>query len=203
MEYLMKLKIFRRSYSVVEYKVSRLLEPNSEGIRSRIELLGELISSKKLGSIPDVYDQMKDIIAVTERNDRFQSDSDGLQQPDVFHSELRERAIEQVLSDIDYYSTVSRPGEKVSENELRDWAKSMADPNTYGDEMANMAIADRYRIQLVIFRAGELLTVVDPRDGNVEHRACLVNVGTHYKALLPRSELEMARKNSERLSKQN
>ncbi|CAF1466882.1 unnamed protein product [Rotaria sordida] len=197
---------------------------------------------------------MKEIIAATERNDRFQSDLDGkrllqlttaarsnlnidlynldvelqrqfelhsvevtgdgacafratlisgLQQPDVFHSELRERAIEQVLSDIDYYSTVSRPGEKVSENELRDWAKSMADPNTYGDEMANMAIADRYHIQLVIFRAGELLTVVDPRDGNVEHRVFLVNVGTHYKALLPRSELEMARKNSEHLSKQN
>ncbi|CAF2913327.1 unnamed protein product [Rotaria sp. Silwood2] len=79
----------------------------------------------------------------------------------------------------------------------------MADPNTYGDEMANMAIADRYHIQLVIFRAGELLTVVNPRDGYVKHTAFLVNVGTHYKALVPRYELEEARRNSERLSKKN
>ncbi|CAF1199153.1 unnamed protein product [Rotaria sp. Silwood1] len=232
--------------------IRRLLEPNCAGIRSRIELLGQLISSKKLDSIPNEYDQMKDIIAAIERNDRFQSDSDGkylhhltnaaksnlnsdlnnlddeiyrqfglhsvevtgdgacafratlisgLHQPDVYHSELRERAIEQVLNNIDYYSTVLRPGEKVSEKELKDWTNSMADPNTYGDEMANMAIVDRYHIQLVIFRAGELLTVVNPRDGYVKHTAFLVNVGTHYKALVPGYELEEARRNSERLSK--
>ncbi|CAF5181492.1 unnamed protein product, partial [Rotaria magnacalcarata] len=51
----------------------------------------------------------------------------GLHQSDVYHSDLRERAIEQVLNNIDYYSTVLRPGEKVSEEELKDWAKSMAD----------------------------------------------------------------------------
>jgi hypothetical protein len=34
----------------------------------------------------------------------------------------------------------------------------MYDPNTYGDEMANIAVADRYHIQLIIFRDGELLT---------------------------------------------
>ncbi|CAF1591277.1 unnamed protein product [Rotaria sp. Silwood1] len=232
--------------------IRRLLEPNCAGIRSRIELLGQLISSKKLDSIPNEYDQMKDIIAAIERNDRFQSDSDGkylhhltnaaksnlnsdlnnlddeihrqfglhsvevtgdgacafratlisgLHKPDVYHSELRERAIQQVLNNIDYYSTVLRPGEKVSEKELKDWANSMADPNTYGDEMANMAIVDKYHIQLVIFRAGELLTVVNPRDGYVEHTAFLVNVGTHYKALVPGYELEEARRNSERLSK--
>ncbi|CAF1639010.1 unnamed protein product [Rotaria magnacalcarata] len=125
----------------------------------------------------------------------------GLHQSDVYHSDLRERAIEQVLNNIDYYSTVLRPGEKVSEEELKDWAKSMADPNTYGDEMANMAIAQKYHIQLVIFRAGELLTVVNPRDGYVEHTAFLVNVGTHYKALVSGHELEAARRNSECLSK--
>ncbi|CAF3479236.1 unnamed protein product, partial [Rotaria sp. Silwood2] len=234
--------------------IRRLLEPNCEGIRSRIELLGDLISSKKLDSVPNEYDQMKDIMAAIERNDHFQSDSygkhllqltnaaksnlnvdlnklddeiryqfglhsvevtgdgacafratliSGLQQSDVYHSELREGAIEQVLRDIDYYSTVLRPGEKVSKKELKDWATSMADPNTYGDEMANMAIADRYHIQLVIFRAGELLTVVNPRDGYVKHTAFLVNVGTHYKALVPRCQLEEARSNSERLSKKS
>ncbi|CAF4740042.1 unnamed protein product, partial [Rotaria sp. Silwood2] len=125
-----------------------------------------------------------------------------LHQPDVYHSELRENAIEQALNNIDYYSTVLRPDEKVSEKELKDWAKSMADPNTCGDEMANMALADKYHIQLVIFRAGELLTVVNPRDGYVKHTAFLVNVGTHYKALVSRYESEEARKNSERLSKQ-
>ncbi|CAF4616311.1 unnamed protein product, partial [Rotaria sp. Silwood2] len=251
--------------------IYRLLEPNFEGIRSRIELLGELISSNKLDSIPDEYDQMKDIIAAIERNDRFQSDSDGkrllqltnaaksnlnidlynldveihrqfefhsvevtgdgacafrailisgifiqtiliinkytclnvgLHQPDVYHSELRENAIEQALNNIDYYSTVLRPDEKVSEKELKDWAKSMADPNTCGDEMANMALADKYHIQLVIFRAGELLTVVNPRDRYVKHIAFLVNVGTYYKALVSRYELEEARKHSEHLSKQ-
>ncbi|CAF3079850.1 unnamed protein product [Rotaria sp. Silwood2] len=184
---------------------------------------------------------MKEIIAATERNDRFQSDLYGKRllelttaaksnlnidlynldveiqrqfglysvevtgdgQPDVYHSELREGAILQVLNDIPYYSTVLRPGEKVSEKELKDWVNSMADPNTYGDEMANIAVADRYHIQLVIFRAGELLTVVNPCDGYVKHTAFLINVGTHYKALVPRCELEEARRNSERLSKHN
>jgi len=79
--------------------------------------------------------------------------------------------------------------------------KAMHDPNTYGDEMANMAVADRYHIQLVIFRAGELLTVVNPRDGLVERTAFLVNVGTHYKALVSKNELDQARRNSERLCK--
>ncbi len=124
-----------------------------------------------------------------------------MQQPDVYHSELREKAIQQVLSNISYYSTVLRPGDKVSEKEMNDWVQAMYDPNTYGDEMANIAVADRYHIQLVIFRAGELLTVVNPRDGLVEHTAFLVNVGTHYKALVPRNELDQARKNSERLCK--
>ncbi|CAF3313266.1 unnamed protein product [Rotaria sp. Silwood2] len=223
--------------------IFRLVEPTCEGIRSRIDLLGELISCNKVDSIDEMYDEMKEIIAATERNDRFQSDlygkrllelttavrsnlnidlynldveiqrqfglysvevtGDGLQKPDVYHSELREGAILQVLNDIPYYSTVLRPGEKVSEKELKDWVNSMADPNTYGDEMANIAVADRYHIQLIIFRAGELLTVVNPRDGYVKHTAFLINVGTHYKALVPRCELEEARRNSERLSKHN
>jgi hypothetical protein len=111
------------------------------------------------------------------------------------------KAVEQVLNDISYYSTVLIPGEKVSEEEIKNWAATMADPNTYGDEMANMAVADRYHIQLVIFRAGELLSVVNPRDGDVKHTAFLVNVGTHYKALVTRYELEEAHNNSERLLK--
>ncbi|CAF4227522.1 unnamed protein product, partial [Adineta steineri] len=117
------------------------------------------------------------------------------------NSEMRDKAIQQVLDDQSYYSTVLRPGERVSETELKNWADSMRDPNTYGDEMANIAVADHYHIQLVIFRAGELLTVVNPRDGCVEYTAFLVNVGTHYKALVPRCELDEARKNSERLNK--
>lgn len=124
-----------------------------------------------------------------------------MQQLDVYHSELREKAILQVLGDASYYSTVLRPGDRVSEKELQDWVRAMNDPNTYGDEMANIAIADRLHIQLVIFRAGELLTVVNPRDGLVKHTAFLVNVGTHYKALVPRNELDQARQNSERLCK--
>lgn len=124
-----------------------------------------------------------------------------MQQPDVYHSELRAKAIQQVLSDRSYYSTVLRPGDKVSSKELDDWVQAMDNANTYGDEMANIAVADRYHIQLVIFRAGELLTVVNPRDGLVERTAFLVNVGTHYKALVSKSELDQARKNSERLHK--
>ncbi|CAF3666654.1 unnamed protein product [Rotaria sordida] len=125
----------------------------------------------------------------------------GMQKPDFYQSEVREKAIRQVLSDIPYYSTVLRPGDKVSEKELINWAQTMDDPTTYGDEMANIAVADRYRIQLVIFRAGELITVVNPRDGHVKHTAFLVNVGTHYKALVTWYELEEARRNSERLQK--
>jgi hypothetical protein len=124
-----------------------------------------------------------------------------MQQPDVYHSELRAKAIQQVLSDRSYYSTVLRPGDKVSSKELDDWVQAMDNANTYGDEMANIAVADRYHIQLVIFRAGELLTVVNPRDGLIERTAFLVNVGTHYKALVSKSELDQARKNSERLHK--
>ncbi|CAF1547247.1 unnamed protein product, partial [Adineta steineri] len=116
----------------------------------------------------------------------------GKQQPDLYNSEMRDKAIQQVLDDQSYYSTVLRPGERVSETELKNWADSMRDPNTYGDEMANIAVSDHYHIQLVIFRAGELLTVVNPRDGCVEYTAFLVNVGTHYKALVPRCELEEA-----------
>ena len=124
-----------------------------------------------------------------------------MQKPDAYHAELREKAIQQVLNDISYYSTVLRPGDTVSRNELEDWAKAMYDLNTYGDEMANIAVADRYHIQLVIFRAAELLTVVNPRDGYVKHTAFLVNVGTHYKALVSLCELDEARNNSERLCK--
>ncbi|CAF0855089.1 unnamed protein product [Adineta steineri] len=233
-------------------KVIRLLEPNCQGIRERIELLVELISVQPLDSIPDIYDEMAQIIAATERNERFQAgpygerllelttaarsnrnidlnnlDAEiqrqfglhsvevtgdgacsfrailisGKQQPDLYNSEMRDKAIQQVLDDQSYYSTVLRPGERVSETELKNWADSMRDPNTYGDEMANIAVADHYHIQLVIFRAGELLTVVNPRDGCVEYTAFLVNVGTHYKALVPRCELDEARKNSERLNK--
>lgn len=125
----------------------------------------------------------------------------GMQRSDRFHSELRHKAIKQVLDDISYYSTVLRPGQTVTEKELNNWAEAMKDPYTYGDEMANIAIADAYHIQLVIFRAGELLTVVNPRDGRVHHTAFLVNVGTHYKALVPKHQLEQARQNSERLCK--
>jgi hypothetical protein len=114
---------------------------------------------------------------------------------------MREKAIQQVLNNTSYYSTVLRPGDKVNKKELEDLVQAMDDPNTYGDEMANIAVADRYHIQLVIFRAGELLTVVNPRDGLVKHTAFLVNVGTHYKALVSRNELDQARKNSERLCK--
>ena len=94
-----------------------------------------------------------------------------------------------------------RPGDKVTENELNRWIQAMDDPNTYADELANIAIADRHHIQLVIFRAGELLTVVNPRDGQVEHTAFLVNVGTHYKALVPKHQFDQARRHSERLCK--
>jgi hypothetical protein len=125
----------------------------------------------------------------------------GMHQPDLYHSEMREKAIRQVLNDTSYYSTVLRPGDKVDKKELEDWAQAMYDPNTYGDEMANIAVADRYHTQLVIFRAGELLTVVNPRDELVEQTAFLVNVGTHYKALVSKNELDQARKNSERLCK--
>jgi hypothetical protein len=124
-----------------------------------------------------------------------------MQKLDLYHSELRVKAVQHVLSDTSYYSTVLRPGYRVSEKELEDWAQAMDDPNTYGDEMANIAVADKYHIQLVIFRAGELLNVVNPRDGYVEHTAFLVNVGTHYKALVPLCELDQARGNSERLCK--
>ncbi len=125
----------------------------------------------------------------------------GMQLTDSYHTELRDKAILQVLGDTSYYSTVIRPGDRVSEKELQDWVRAMDDPNTYGDEMANIAVADRFHIQLVIFRAGELLTVVNPRDGLVKHTAFLVNVGTHYKALVPRNQLDQARRNSERLCK--
>ncbi|CAF3840599.1 unnamed protein product [Rotaria sp. Silwood1] len=124
-----------------------------------------------------------------------------MQKPDLYHSELREKAIRQVLSNGSYYSTVLRPGDQVNEKELIDWAQTMDDSNTYGDEMANIAVADRYHIQLVIFRAGELLTVVNPCDGYIEHTAFLVNVGTHYKTLVSCYELEEARGNSEHLQK--
>ena len=113
---------------------------------------------------------------------------------------MREKAIQQVLTDKPYYSTVLRPGDKVSDEELIDWAETMGDPYTYGDELANIAVVDHFHVQLVIFRAGELLTVINPRDGYVKHIAFLVNVGTHYKALVPFSELPQAIQNSERLN---
>ncbi|CAF3833359.1 unnamed protein product, partial [Rotaria sp. Silwood1] len=126
------------------------------------------------------------IIAATERNERLQAGSDGkrlLQLTTAAKSNLNidlhnldielqrqfglysvevigDGAIRQVLSNGSYYSTVLRPGDQVSEKELIDWAQTMDDSNTYGDEMASIAVADRYHIQLVIFRAGELLIVV-------------------------------------------
>ncbi|CAF5166440.1 unnamed protein product, partial [Rotaria sp. Silwood1] len=46
-------------------------------IRERVQLLGELITSNKLDSIPDVYDEMAYTIAATERNERLQAGPDG------------------------------------------------------------------------------------------------------------------------------
>lgn len=112
---------------------------------------------------------------------------------------MREEIIKHVLDNQSYYSTVLRPGETATDNELRLWTESMRDPYAYADELANIALADRYHIQLIIFRAGELLSVINPRDGIVKHQAFLVNVGTHYKALVTKQELEQARLNSERL----
>ena len=77
----------------------------------------------------------------------------------------------------------------------------MLDPNTYADEVATIAMANEYHLRLVIFRAGDLLHVINPRDGDVRHTAFLVNVGTHYKALVTRPELAEAHRNSERLAK--
>ena len=124
----------------------------------------------------------------------------GLQQADWRHGEIREQVIEHVLKDKRYYSTVLRPGDKVTDEELWEWANAMRDPYTYGDELANIAVADRWHIQLVIFRAGELLSVVNPRDGVVKHTAFLMNVGTHYRALVPFAELPQAVQNSARLN---
>ena len=124
----------------------------------------------------------------------------GLQQADCQHGEMREKVIEHVLKDKRYYSSVLRPGDKVTDEELWKWADAMRDPYTYGDELANIAVADHWHIQLVIFRAGELLSVVNPRDGVVERTAFLVNVGTHYRALVPLPELPQAVQNSTRLN---
>ena len=124
----------------------------------------------------------------------------GLQQADWRHGEIREQVIEHVLKDKRYYSTVLRPGDKVTDEALWEWADAMRDPYTYGDELANIAVSDRWHIQLVIFRAGELLSVVNPRDGVVKHTAFLVNVGTHYRALVPFVELPQAVLNSARLN---
>lgn len=112
---------------------------------------------------------------------------------------MRKEVIEYVLKNKSYYSTVLRPGEKVTDEELQHWAATMHDPYTYADELTNIAIADHWHIQLVIFRAGELLNVINPRDGVVQHTAFLVNVGTHYKALVPWGDVPLACQNSERL----
>ncbi|CAF1515422.1 unnamed protein product [Adineta ricciae] len=229
-----------------------IIEPSCEGIRERVELLGDLLKIDKLNSISDVYDEMAQILANIERNQRLQVGPDGecllqlataaksnrnidlynfdneiqrqfglysvevigdgscafrailisgMKKPDRSYKELREQAIQQVLQNVLYYSTVLRPGETASEKEIEAWATSMADPYTYADELANIALADRYHVQLVIFRAGELLTVINPRDEHVECTAFLVNVGTHYKALVSRNELDDAQRNSERLHK--
>jgi hypothetical protein len=61
----------------VVYQVARLLSPSCEGIRERIDLLGDLLSCTPLDSIPDTYDEMAQIIAATERNERFQMGPDG------------------------------------------------------------------------------------------------------------------------------
>ena len=125
----------------------------------------------------------------------------GMGQMDSFyHVEVREHTIEQVMKYKAYYGTVLHPGSKASEEELWAWAKSMRDLNTYADELANIAMADCYHVQLAIFRAGELFTVINPRDGHVTRTAFLINVGTHYKALVTRTELREAQQNSERLN---
>jgi hypothetical protein len=111
------------------------------------------------------------------------------------------RVLLEVLKHSAYYVTVLKPGEKVSNEELKRWRETMSDSNTYGDEMAMIAMSNAYHLRLVIFRAGDMLHVIQPRDGDVQHTAFLVNVGTHYKALVTRPELEEARRNSERLSK--
>ncbi|CAF5125345.1 unnamed protein product, partial [Rotaria sp. Silwood1] len=58
-------------------QITRLLKPECQAIRERVQLLGELITSKKLDPIPHVYDEMAYIIAATERNERLQAGSDG------------------------------------------------------------------------------------------------------------------------------
>ena len=50
---------------------------SEEGIRSRIELLGELIVSHKLDPVPDSYDETDRIIKAIERNERLQAGEDG------------------------------------------------------------------------------------------------------------------------------
>ena len=76
MNYHLKLIMCLLQFYLI-HQVSRLLEPICKGIRSRIELLGELLTSKKLDSIPDAYDEMAQIVAATERNECFQMGSDG------------------------------------------------------------------------------------------------------------------------------
>ncbi|CAF1418781.1 unnamed protein product [Adineta ricciae] len=246
------LEVNKCEDKAIEGSIIGLIEPSCEGIRERVELLGDLLKIDKLNSISDVYDEMAQIIANMERNQRLQVGPDGecllqlataaksnrnidlynfdneiqrqfglysvevigdgscafrailisgMKKPDRSYKELREQAIQQVLQNVLYYSTVLRPGETASEKEIEAWATSMADTYTYADELANIAVADRYHVQLVIFRAGELLTVINPRDEHVECTAFLVNVGTHYKALVSRNELNDAQKNSERLHK--
>ena len=143
------------------------------------------------------------VLCVSERERRNKHSLtfvSGLQQADGHHGKMREKVVEHVLNDKSYYSTVLRPGDKVTDEELLEWAHAMRDPYTYGDELANIAVSDHWHIQLVIFRAGELLSVINPRDAVVKHSAFLVNVGTHYRALVPLLELPEAVQNSARLN---
>lgn len=114
---------------------------------------------------------------------------------------MRKVVIKHVCDNRKYYKTVLRPGETVSDDEFDFWIKSMSDPQTYCDELALRAMADRCKMQLVIFRASELLVVINPRCGLVQTAAFLVNSGYHYKALVPQSEYIKACENSERLNK--
>lgn len=53
------------------------MRPDFEGVRSRIELLGDLLICDKLDHVPEIYDEMEHIIKGIERNERLQAGEDG------------------------------------------------------------------------------------------------------------------------------
>ena len=82
MQGLLPGKVLEKFHRLVELfnvicQITRLLELTCNGIRERIQLLGELITSKKLDSVPEVYDEMAHIIVTTKRNERFMAGTDG------------------------------------------------------------------------------------------------------------------------------